>query len=110
MKLINETSNSQLLAPGCLSLPIFMQRKVKLNQVLKWYETPIRCFYVSNTDLHGIQGQKQHHHPKQGGNQHLKLTRMLTLQSHFHRNWPAKKQGKALKSVSFKMFILPCFC
>lgn len=67
------------------------------------------CFYVSNTDLHGIQGQKQHQHPKQEVNQHFKLTGVLTLPSHFHRNRPAKKQGKALKSVSFKMFILSCF-
>jgi len=79
MKLISETSNSQLLGPGCLSLPIFMQRKVKSNKVLKWYETPICYFYASSTDVHGIHGQKHHHHPKRAGNQHLKLTRVLTL-------------------------------
>lgn len=49
--------------------------------------------------------------PPQKRNQHLKLKRvLLTLESHFHRNWSAKNQGNALKSVSFKMFILPCFC
>lgn len=108
MKLISETSNSQLLAPGCLCLPIFMQRKVKSN--IKMVRKPICCFYVSNNDLHGIRGQKRQHCPKREWNQRLKLTRALTLQSHFHRNWPAKKQGKALKSVSFKMLELPCLC
>lgn len=108
MKLISETSNSQLLAPGCLCLPIFMQRKVKSN--IKMVRKPICCFYVSNNDLHGIRGQKRQHCPKWEWNRHLKLTRALTLQSHFHRNWPAKKQGKALKSVSLKMLELPCLC
>lgn len=63
---IGETCNSQLLALSCLSLPIFMQRKVKPNQVLKWYE-------------HDIQGQKHHHHPKREGSWHLTLPRVLIL-------------------------------
>lgn len=68
------------------------------------------CFYISNIDLRGSQGHK-HHHPPKKWNQHSKLTRvLLTLESHFHRNWSAKKQGNALKSVSFKTFFLPCFC
>lgn len=108
MKLISETSNSQLLAPGCLCLPISMQRKVKSN--IKTVRKPICCFCVSNNDLHSIRGQKRQHCPKREWNRHLKLTRALTLQSHFHRNWPAKKQGKALKSVSLKMLELPCLC
>lgn len=57
------------------------------------------------------QSRSQTPPPPQKMESTLKINKSaLTLESHFHRNWSAKKQGNALKSVSFKMFILPCFC